>query len=580
MFSKYYQSELTYLREIGREFAQANPSLASVFSERGADPDVERLFEGFAFLTARIRERIDDAVPEIIEALSTLLLPHYLRALPASSVVELSPHATALRGRHKVPAGTELGARPIEGTTCLFRTTGDLDLLPLTLTGASVDFGVESRPSLTLTFRTTESGKLVVFQPEGFRLFLHGQLAQASAIFAWFQKHLAKVEYRAGGSVVALAPSTVSASAMDPAQAMLPWPRFSPDGLRVLQEYFTLPARMLFVDVLGLEKAAGAAAETFEIVFHFDRPPKLPERLDRELFRLHCVPVVNLFEASSDPIPRDLRTHEYLLRAGGVNPKHMEVYSVDRVVGLKAARKGRREYKPFYDFAHAALPKEEQAFYATRRVLSPIDRGIDTYLAVMTPRDVEPDLDEEVLSIDLTCTNRSLPNELRVGDISMPTPRSPTIAKFRNITPVTKPVRPPIGSELHWRLIGHLALNMRSLSEPGVLRSILALYNFYEEADQQLGRANELRIEGVRDVSMRLARRLVDNVPMRGVATTIELEEANYAGPGDAILFGSVLDRFFADRVTINSFHQLTIKLHPSGAQWTWPPTNGTDPMM
>ena len=39
------------------------------FAQRGGDPDVERLLEGFAFLTARIRERIEDAVPEVVEAL-------------------------------------------------------------------------------------------------------------------------------------------------------------------------------------------------------------------------------------------------------------------------------------------------------------------------------------------------------------------------------------------------------------------------------------------------------------------------------------------------------------------------------
>ena len=63
MFSKYYQSELAYLREMGRAFGLANPSVAGLLVERGADPDVERLLEGFAFLTARIRERVDDACP-------------------------------------------------------------------------------------------------------------------------------------------------------------------------------------------------------------------------------------------------------------------------------------------------------------------------------------------------------------------------------------------------------------------------------------------------------------------------------------------------------------------------------------
>lgn len=60
MFNKYYQDELSYLREMGREFSQAHPDAAPYLSEAGADPDVERLLEGFAFLSGRIRQRLDD----------------------------------------------------------------------------------------------------------------------------------------------------------------------------------------------------------------------------------------------------------------------------------------------------------------------------------------------------------------------------------------------------------------------------------------------------------------------------------------------------------------------------------------
>ncbi|MEM9188093.1 MAG: type VI secretion system baseplate subunit TssF [Myxococcota bacterium] len=579
MFSKYYQSELTYLRELGREFAAQNPGLAGPFAERGADPDVERLLEGFAFLTARIRERIDDAVPEIVEGITELLLPHYLRSIPSTAVVQFSPHATALRGRHTVTAGTELGATPIDGTSCIFRTVGDLDLLPLSLTAAKLDQAHENSPAILLKFRTTESGRMVVCDKRGFRLFLHGQLAMASSLFLWFDQHLTEVNYIGSDGKVPLGQKTIRRTALDPRQALLPWPEFAPIGTRLLQEYFTIPERMLFLDLVDLDRIPPEGPTEFEIEFRFQRPEKLPERLERDQFRLHCTPVINLFDITADPFQRDRRQHEYLLRAAGLNPLHMSIYSVNSVTGLRAARKGRREYKPFFDFGHARTGSQD-AYFSTRRVRSPIDGGLDTYLSVMTPRDVSPEIDEETFSVELTCTNRLLPAELRVGDISVPTPRSPTIAKFSNLTKVTKPVRPPLGAELHWRLIGHLSLNVRSLGDPKVLRSVLHLYNYYEAADQQLGRANELRANSVRSVDMRTARRLLDNSPVRGIHSTVELEEANLAGPGDAILFGNVLDSFFADRVTINSFHQLTIQLHPSGASWTFPPRNGTDPML
>lgn len=581
MFSKYYQSELSYLRELGREFAEANPSLAGLFAEQGGDPDVDRLLEGFAFLTARIRERIEDAVPEVVDALAEMIIPQYTRTLPACSVVEFLPQQTALRGRHRLLAGTEVGARPVEGTTCLFRTTVDLDLLPLTLSDFQFDHQVEAHPEFRLWFKTGQAADALLAGTKALRLFLHGPLGLTTTTYLWMLRHLDDIVYvGADGYEQSLGSRAVRPVGVSPEQPMLPWPELAPDGLRVMQEYFTLTQKLLFVDIEGLDRVpAEHATDKFGLSFRFSRPPALPERLDKENFRLHCVPVVNLFDASADPIARDPRQHEYLIRASGVNPHHMEVYEVRSVTGLLANRRGRRSYTPFYSFRHVLRPTGEQAFYYTRRARSPIDDGLDTYLTVLTPADVEPSFDEETLSLDLVCTNRSLPSELRAGDISVPTTRSPTIARFRNLTQVTRPVRPPVGSELHWRLVAHLALNVRTLSNAESLKSLLALYNFHEQADQQLGRQNRLRVESIREVSVRSARRVIERVPVRGQHTTIEVDQAAFASEGDVFAFGSALDWLFATETPLNSFHQLTVRLHPSGAETQWAPRTGTQPI-
>ncbi|MFK7986020.1 MAG: type VI secretion system baseplate subunit TssF [Sandaracinaceae bacterium] len=581
MFSKYYQSELSYLRELGREFAEANPSLAGLFSEQGGDPDVDRLLEGFAFLTARIRERMEDAVPEVIDALAEMVVPQYTRTLPSCSVVEFLPQQTALRGRHKLPAGTEVGAKPIEGTTCLFRTTVDLELLPLTLNEFTFDHQVEAHPEIRMGFRSAQSADALLAETKALRVFIHGPLGLTTTTYLWMLRYLDDVVYKGSdGYTQSLGKHAVVPVGVSPEQPMLPWPKLAPDGLRVIQEYFTLTQKLLFVDIVGLHKIPPEhATDQFVLQFKFNRPPKLPERLDKDNFRLHCVPVVNLFETSADPIARDNRQHEYLVRAAGVNPLHMEVYSVGTVTGLLANRRGRRNYTPFYSFQHVTKPLGEQAFFYTRRARSPIDDGLDTYLTVLTPADVEPDFDEETLSLDLLATNRSLPAELRAGDISVPTPRSPTIARFRNITHVTRPVRPPSGSELHWRLVAHLALNVRTLNNPESLQALLGLYNFHVDSDQQLGRQNRLRVESIREVEVRAARRLIDRIPVRGQHTTVEVDQAAFASEGDVFAFGSALDWLFASETPLNSFHQLSFRLHPSGSEMDWEPRTGTQPM-
>ncbi len=577
MFSKYYQSELTYLRELGREYGRAFPAVAGLLAERSGDPDVERLLEGFAFLTARVRERLDDDVPEIIHTLCDLLLPHYLRTLPACSVVEFTPVAGALRTRQKIARGTELAASPVEGTACRFRTTADVDLLPVTLQDVILDQSKPSAPAIRIQLQTHEAGRAAVFHPDGIRIFLHGD-AICAMLYLWLCHYCRGVSVRglsAGAKGVDLGRKAIRAVGFDPECAMLPWPKFAPGGYRLFQEYFTLPQKYYFFDIRGLDAFASRAEDRFEIVLQFERPPALPAQIDKNIVKLHCTPVINLFAADADPLKVDPNVNEYLLRASEIDPRHMEIYSVDRVTGLQAGRTDRKIYKPFFDFLHAVEPDDVPSYYRVRKSTSPLDDGIDTWLGVHTPRDVANPPVEETLSIEVSVTNRGIASQLRLGDISVPAPGSPPFARFKNIAPVTVPVRPPFGKALHWRLVSHLALNYRSLADAEALRAVLDLYNFQAAVDRQAGRANRLRIEAIRGVSTRPVERLVKGVPVRGVGTTMELDEQGFANEGDLYLFASVVDEVLAAHAGLNTFSELKVKAHPSQAEYQWTAKSG-----
>ena len=89
----YYERELTFLRQMGAEFAAKYPKIASrlvLEPDKCEDPHVERMLEAFAFLAARVHLKIDDEFPEITEALLDILYPHYLRPIPSMSVARVS----------------------------------------------------------------------------------------------------------------------------------------------------------------------------------------------------------------------------------------------------------------------------------------------------------------------------------------------------------------------------------------------------------------------------------------------------------------------------------------------------------
>jgi len=572
MLSKYYQAELAFLRDMGKAFAAANPATAGLLAERGGDPDVERLLEGFAFLAARVRERVEDGVPEIVHDLAELLLPHYLRPIPASSVLEFLPVPGALRARARVPAGTEVASVPVQGTPCRFRTSADVDLLPVTVQDVLVDQAIGANPVLRVQLQIAPQAVQALFQPQGLRLFVQAELPLATALLLALGRHLKGVQVRglASGKSVDLGPGALALAGLDPSLPLLPWPELAPAGYRTLQELFTLPQKFLFFEVRGLDAAAFLAEERVELAFRLERPPELPGRLGKDSLRTNCVPVVNVFRAAADPVSFAEAGEEHLLRAAELPPGHVEVYGVESAVALAEGGGPRRPCPPFTAFQH-----EGGASYRLRRALSPVDRGLDTWISLVRPPDGGAGPGPETLSLELTCTNRSLPGELRVGDISQPTPASPTVARFRNVVAVTQPARPPLGGELHWRLLSHLACARTSLARPETMRALLSLYDFQSLADTQAGAANRLRVEGVRAVAASPARRIVGGAPVRGMRIALELDEPHFAGVGDAWLFAAVVNELLAAQVAVNSFCELAVKLVPSQREYAFAPRAG-----
>ena len=579
MFAKFYQSELAYLRELGREFAAAHPDSAGLLSERSDDPDVERLLEGFAFLSARIRERVDDAVPELVHGLAELLIPQVLQPIPAMSVVEFRPDIHALRSVRRIPRGQALAARPIAGTACGFETCYDTDLLPVELVGLDHDEAVPGRPIVRVHLRTCEAGREVLARPEGLRLFLAGEQALAATLRLWLLHHCERVELRGRGPggrgepLRVLGPEQVVAVGFAPDEAVLSWPAFAPQGLRHVREYFTFPSKYAFVDVRGLDGLV-LDGDVLELAFVFERPPPLPSPLTDDSVRLHCTPVVNLFSATAEPLRHDPLLPDQPLRVAGCDPRHAEIHALTSVVGVRAGRGNRRKYTNFYRFAHTRADPDAHGYYVVRRTRSAIDGGTDCALRLARARGRALADEDETLSIELRCSNRGLANELQIGDVCRPA-RGSSLPEFANVTPVSSPVPPPLARELQWRLLAHLAVHRRPVSERDTLTELLSLYDARSGSDSPGARANALRVGAIRATALEPVTRMLDGAPVRGAETWIELDEARFAGRGDAHLFATVLDELLAGYCGIHSFHALRVQLHPSKLEWRWPARSG-----
>ena len=558
-----YKRELQHFRGAARSFAERHPGVAGQLS--GDDPDLQRLIEAHAFLTAGVHARLDAAAPAFVEGLTDLLLPHVLRGVPAATIVEFTPNLTALRARQRIARHRPLLARPIDGTACRFRTCFDLDLFPLELTAARLDDRIAAHPQIRLTLRTREASRNIFSELDRLRLFLHHAVpAQAATLMQWFCRHCTGIALFDGDAELGrLAPAAIDPIGLRGDPPVYPWPDSAPPAHRLLLERFTLPERAHFLDIVGLHTFAPQVTE-LTLVFSFDRPPSLPAAVDAASFRLHCTPAVNLFESTASAIHHTPLTREHLLRPDDLDPRHTEVHAVTRVLGHERARGTRRCYSPLHDLS----PEPGAPRYALRRAAS-VDGGLDTYLL---PREAPGGVtySDELLSVDLVCSNRDLPLQLGAGDLSGAPPGA-LFRSYQNLTPVTPPTRAPLGDDAQWHLLAHLGLAARGLHDPAALRVLLGLHNAPARLHTPLGRSNARQIEAIRHVERRLVTRVHRGVAVRTIQARVVLDEAAFSSSGHAFLFASLLDQLFAGAAPFLTASELHTTLQPSAAELSWP---------
>lgn len=584
MFNKYYQDELTYLRELGREFAAAYPAIAPMLAERG-DPDVERLLEGVAFLTGKIRQKLDDELPEVIHSVASLLFPHYLRQIPATSVVEFTPLPNVVRERLTVARNAEVGSVPVDGVSCRFRTTQDVELVPLSVEDARLDTGSQLTQSLRLELKVTGGAALSAINLKELRFYIHGERRLQDDVRLWIGAHvesvaLCSVDAAGRDTTVATLPArSIRLVGFNEDEALIPYPKTVYPGFRLLQEYFSLPQKFAFFDVSGLEALpADKITDRFAIIIQFRDSLPTQTRVAKENFRLFCSPVVNLFEHATDPIKPDPGKYEYIVRPSGATPNAHEIYSVENVVAIARRTSQRVEIPPFFAFHHE-LDVDAAAravFYQMHLRPAAIGDGVDLYLSFGSPQDVGTLPEFDVISVEAMCTNRRLAAQLKVGDLRVPTATSPAVATFTNLTGVTAPLAPPTGRELQWRVLAHMAMSYRSITELEVLRAMVDIYNFHAIIDRQVARANQLRMNAIKTVKVRPTDRLYRGAPVRGVAAEIELDEGGFAGEGEMYLFASILNEMFASYVSLNSFTQLAVTGANTRVVYKWEPKSGS----
>ena len=618
----YYNSELLHVRETAAEFAKEFPKIAGRLALEGvaecADPYVERLLEGFAFLAARVQLKIDSEFPTFTQHLLEMVFPGFLAPAPSMAMVRFEPDLaeTGLAQGLELPRGSVLRARPSSApgatTACGFRTAHGVKLWPIELVEAKyhayppelpreLQLSQRVQAAVRLRLRATAGLKFEAIALERLPLHFTGNPGVAARL------QEAMLSAPLGVLVVPASPkgrwfhfadkSEVRRVGYSDDEALLPPPARSFRGYRLLREYFAFPARYLFAEIGGLRKGLAKCRDNeLDVLVLLGRADTTLENLvDASNFSLYCTPAINLFPKRADRIHLSHRVNEHHVVPDRTRPMDFEVYGVTEVTGFGASADEEQRFQPLYASVDQTTATAD-GFYTLRRaprMQSAKQKrlgtrtnyvGTEVFMSLVDPAAAPYAAGLTQVSVNTLCTNRDLPLIMPTGGQSDFTlDAAAPVRAVRCLGVPSRPLEPVLDGSLAWRCISHLSLNYLSLTDlneqegAAALREMLHLYARDKES------VVRRHLEGVRSVRVQpITRRMPGRGPVtfgRGMEVRLSCDERAFEGSG-AFLLASVLEEFFARHASLNSFSETALDVIGRGEVMRWPTRFGQRPVL
>lgn len=585
MDDRYYNEEINYLLESGKEFARKHPQKARMlhFDDiRSRDPNVERLLESFAFLTSRIRKKLDDDLSHIADGLLSLIWPSYLNPVPSFCILSFSPDNGDFSEPLTIERHSEIDSIPLESNiACRFRTCFEKTVLPLELSDVAVETA-GSTSTAKLSFSLFDNAEPACLEGQKLDIQLFGELLQCWKLYHLFlgkndkASLLEKVSLKIyGESDEELNTHTFNASVVAPAglsieESLLPNADSALWSYSLIRDFFIFPEKFqaFHIDILDTV-ASYENATRFEVMLHVRSGWPSNLRIDTSHFRVNTVPIVNLFNRDAEPIRLDHLHHRYTVRGDIKNPEFFQVYSIDSVQSIEVSTGKRKLYEPLFSARHNKSV-DDSAYFTIEREKSSWG-GLENYISFKDAAAKAIFPTEEVISLTLTCTNGKLPSQLLPNQINNGVSSIPGTLHPTNISHPTQCIFPDTEQNSLWRWLSHASLNYVNILSASHFKTMLQLHDFSNSP------ANQHKVEGVKDISSKPTRQLFKGAVIPGNLIEITLNESHFADLGEIQLFAKILSGFLSSFASINSYVQVSITIEPSNKRIVIVPQLGSN---
>ena len=546
----YYEEELSHLREQGKLFAERFPKLAPFLAESSQDPDIERLLEGFAFMSAKLKCKTEDAYPELSQQFLELVAPSYFRAQASRTVIQFHPNPSMASTIKNIPSGTALTM--VKGVDQYgLSTLYDLQVQPLELTGLDKTVH-QDRMILSLNFKTLFGADTHHLQ--GMQFFIQGDLRHSHLLTYLLLEHLHKLELCIDGQSYILDKAQCERLGLKPERTHC----FQP-----LNDYFIFPEQFLFLILCGLDFKKWPRAKQFSLKFHVDFEGRENLKITQESFILHATPAVNLWKAQAEPFMHQSEKIDYLLNAQSVFPGA----AVQGILNVKGWSETQKIHFEYLSAATFPVQQIELRRYQAKLKESSVEDHPEVYLELWNPDSL---LEDEVISAEILAYQPLAFLEVNGRKILKAT-KAVEGLDFEHILPFSAPVYPPLQENISWNLITHLALRFKNLQDISSLKQLIISYDFSGFQTGRSGALGRKIADSLLEVSTRIHSYFWRGELINGYVSMLKLKEDVFLNRGEVFLFGSILAHILAEHAPFNSFHELEVQGVLTGFHFSWP---------
>lgn len=562
-FLKYYQGELSFLLEAGKDFSSKYPNIAKTldFSSFGSDdPHVQRIIESVAFLNAKLQQRLDEQIPEISSELLNAIFPQFISPIPSCSIMHMQIHpsfAASLVGK-KIPRGSKIFSQDsYEEQHYTFTTCMDLEIPPWSIKEIEViktsyldlPNQINNICENSIKISLEQIGKEK--KCSAFKFHIHMQEHQANilyeAIMGVFPQEDTPV-FENGKKIGKIVPVGFNES-----EALLPFPKRGDSAYRLLLEYNAFCRKFFFFEVI-LEKEIEK-----EIIIPLNTKNEII--LEKNSLLTNCTPAVNLFEKTSEPIDFNYRTNSYRIIPDHRSQANIEIHTVKKIEDTN--QETQKKYVPYFSCQHVLDQRyKDNVFWTAKREYTKqkIDQGTDIFIS-FKDSEIE-NFEETTLYAKLLCMQRNAAKHIPSGGLWR-IENSPGGIICKNLERPTTWRMPPMHSESQWRLISHLSINYFGFEnkEESVknLKELLGIYDFANSPynNHTASCIQELSYE------FKMSRSDKGVIPKACIEINVDNEK-----PSGIFLLSSIIGRFLADSLGFNT--KIEVSIRKTGSEEIW----------